>query len=734
VAASRTIPSSSRPNDLLSAPVSTLRGVGPDGEKLLHKIGIRTTWDLLWHLPRAHDDLSKVVPLRSLREGPSQSAVAVVGKITERRTSRGTPLTEMELLDESGVPSRVRATWFGRQFVKQRVREGQRIRLAGKLKFFGRGLVFDNPDFEPADSEGIHTGRIVPIYRLTEGLSDKQLRRWLHTAVEGATDRAGKRVSTPLVTYVTDPLPEAIRERQALPTMRDALRQIHFPEDPIAIFRARRRLAFDELLVLQLATAQRRQRWVADARAVPLVADESELERWIRGLPFELTGAQQRVLAEIRHDLAATVPMSRLLEGDVGAGKTVVAAIAMRVAAAARTQSALMAPTELLAEQHYRTLQGLFADGGPTVELLTASVPAHRRVEIRERLASGGTDVAVGTHALLEEDVAFQRLALVVVDEQQRFGVAQRGVLREKGIYPHVLLTTATPIPQTLWQTLNRDLDVSILDEMPLGRQEIRTEVRAPDALPRVWPWVREHVALGEQAFVVCPRIDPDDPDEGPPAEQLFDAKPGPPLPSAVATEEELRRGALKEVRVGLVHGRMPQKERDAIMTRFRDREIDVLVATTVIEVGIDIPNATMMVVLGAERFGLAQLHQLRGRVGRGTVRSFCVLVSPAKDSDRLRAMTERAEKDGRERLLNGFELAQRDLEIRGPGQFLGQEQSGFADQLRVVDLTDIDPRLLEDVGEEVDRVIQSDPELELPEHEGLRGAVDDLWRRYAQV
>jgi ATP-dependent DNA helicase RecG len=421
----------------------------------------------------------------------------------------------------------------------------------------------------------------------------------------------------------------------------------------------------------------------------------------------------------------------------------VVAAIAMRIAAASGTQSALMAPTELLAEQHFRTLSDLFAHGGPTVELLTASVPAQRRAEIRERLLSGATEAVVGTHALLEEDVAFLRLALVVVDEQQRFGVRQRGVLREKGLYPHVLLTTATPIPQTLWQTLNRDLDVSVLDEMPVGRQEIRTEVRRPDALPRIWPWVKERVALGEQAFVVCPRIDPDDPVEEPPAEQLFDAKPSVPLPSAVATEEELRRGPLKEIRVGLVHGRMPQKERDAIMTRFRDRELDVLVATTVIEVGIDIPNATMMIVLGAERFGLAQLHQLRGRVGRGALRSFCVLVSPAKDSDRLRAMTELVDTDEPggsrgalppRRLLNGFELAQRDLEIRGPGQFLGQEQSGFADQLRVVDLTDIDPRLLEDVGDEVDRLIGADPELERAEHKGLRDAVDDLWRRYAQV
>ncbi|MBI2773081.1 MAG: hypothetical protein HYX56_01115 [Chloroflexi bacterium] len=336
----------------------------------------------------------------------------------------------------------------------------------------------------------------------------------------------------------------------------------------------------------------------------------------------------------------------------------------------------------------------------------------------------------MGTHALIEETVTFRKLALVVVDEQQRFGVDQRASLRSKGDYPHVLLTTATPIPQTLWQTLNRDLDVSVLNELPVGRQEIRTEVRTPDALAKVWPWVKEHVALGEQAFVVCPRIDPADTEESERSGTLFGEEGGW-TPSAVATEEELRRGGLAGIRVGLVHGRMPQRERDEVMTRFRDREIDVLVATTVIEVGIDIPDATIMVVLGADRFGLAQLHQLRGRVGRSDTRSYCVLVSPAKGSDRLVAMSEKVVRDGRERQLNGFELAQKDLEIRGPGQFLGREQSGFADQLRVVTLTDIDPRLLEDASREADVIIREDPELRRPEHAELRRAVDELWRRY---
>jgi ATP-dependent DNA helicase RecG len=756
-----------RRHSLLSGPVSTVRGVGPDGQKLLERIGIRTVEDLLWHLPRGYVDYSKIVPLRSLRAGQEQTTIAVVGRIGTRRTARGQLITEMELRDEDGTPTRHSVVFFGNQFVKQRFMEGQRVRISGKVrpKFRDLGLTFDKPKIEPADREAVHTGRIVPVYRLTEGLKEGHLRRWLHTAVEGARDRSGKVATSPLVDHVPDPLPTEIRERRQLPTIVEALKQVHFPDDPMALFRARRRLGFDELLTLQLATAQRRARWAAEARAIELTVADRELEAWTRELPFALTSAQRRALGQIRADLARAVPMSRLLEGDVGSGKTVVAALAMRIAMRSGAQSAFMPPPELRAAQHFDTRSALFERGGPTLEKLTASVPRGERERTLDRARRGELDAVVGTHALLEEDVEFKRFALAVIDEQHRFGVGQRSTLREKGLYPHVLLTTATPIPQTLWQTLNRDLDVSILDEMPAGRQEIKTEVRTPDSLPRLWPWVKMRVGRGEQAFVVCPRIDPsDDPTDGgrgsegarPPRTLLFDPREAEFAPSAVAMEEDLRRGPLKDVRVGLVHGRVPQKERDVVMTRFRDREIDVLVATTVVEVGIDIPNATVMVVLGAERFGLAQLHQLRGRVGRGATQSFCVLVSPQKDSDRLAAMTEtvpderasrgseRASRGSERaswgsegagpphRLLNGFELAKRDLQIRGPGQFLGQEQSGFADQLRVVDIMDIDPKLLDDASAEADRVIGADPDLERAEHRGLRDAVDELWRRYA--
>jgi ATP-dependent DNA helicase RecG len=373
-----------------------------------------------------------------------------------------------------------------------------------------------------------------------------------------------------------------------------------------------------------------------------------------------------------------------------------------------------MAPTELLAEQHFRTLSALFAAGGPSVRLLTSSVSAPDRREILAALADGSLDVAVGTHALVVEGVAFKKLGLAVVDEQHRFGVRQRTTLREKGVDPHLLLTTATPIPRTLTQTIYRDLDLSVLDELPQGRQPIRTEVRPPEALEKVWPWLRDRVANGEQAFIVTPRIDPADGEDG--------------APSAIATFEELRAGALKGLRIALLHGRMPATERDQTMRRFAGRELDVLVATTVVEVGIDITNATVMVILGAERFGLAQLHQLRGRVGRGDKRSFAILISDAAaDSERLQAMVEQT--DGKP--LDGFALAQRDLEIRGAGEFLGDEQSGV-DELRIVDLKDVDPRLARETGEDADVILAADPTLERPEHAGLARAVESLWRRYA--
>jgi len=703
-----TASTSGPPSSSLELPVRSLPGVGEDSEKLLEKLGIRTIGDLLWHLPRRHIDFSTFVPLRALTPDKEQTAQAIVGPIRERRTARGQPLTEVELLELDGTPTGVTATWFGRQFIGAKVRSGQQVRVSGKVAWFGRALQFRQPKIEAADAEAVHTGRLVPVYALTEGLKEGNLRRWLHTAVEGGPRR------TAVVREIEDPLPPEIRERRALLALPEAMKEVHFPSSDAVLQEGKRRLAFDELLTLQLGLAQRRARWQRDARAPLLQAPDALVASWVAALPFTLTAAQQRSFSEVRGDLARTIPMSRLLEGDVGSGKTVVAALAARIAVTSGTQVALMAPTELLAEQHHRTISALFADGGPTVELLTSSVSSAARRAILERLASGMLDVVVGTHALVVEGVMFKRLGLAVIDEQHRFGVRQRTTLREKGSDPHLLLTTATPIPRTLTQTIYRDLDLSVIDELPVGRQEITTHVRTSDDLGKVWDGVRQAVGRGQQAFVVCPRIDPEEPSSG-------DAP-----PSAIAVERELRSGPLAGARLALMHGRMPAKERDDVMRRFAAAEIDVLVATTVVEVGIDVPNATVMVILGAERFGLAQLHQLRGRVGRGAERAYCVLVSDVEDSERLAAMTER--KDGHP--LDGFELARRDLEIRGAGQYLGDEQHGLS-ELRIVDLADVDPRLAMETADEADAILSRDPALERAEHARLAAAVEALWRRH---
>ena len=646
-----------------------------------------------------------------MRAEQEQTVEAILGRIGQRRTSTGKLMTEVELVDPADhAPTNIRATWFGRQFIKERFPEGQLVRISGKVRFFGRSLQFSNPKMEPASAERVHTGRIVPVYKLTEGLKEGVLRRWLHTAVEGGAKR------TPVVREVTETLPEEIRERRDLLPVQEALREIHFPSDWPPLFAARRRLAFDELLILQVALGQRRARWTKDAKALALTVSDAQLHAWIRDLPFALTPSQLKSLDQIRADLAKRVPMSRLLEGDVGSGKTVVAALAARIAVAAGTQAALMAPTELLAEQHYRSLAQLFSKDGPRVALLTSSVTGPARRETLAAIELGDIDVVVGTHALVEESVVFKKLALAVVDEQHRFGVRQRATFREKGIDPHLLLTTATPIPQTLSQTVYRDLDISVLDELPSGTQQIRTEVRTSDALPKVWPWLRDLVAKGEQAFIVTPRIEEDPEDD---------------LPSAEATYRDLSKKDLAGLRVALLHGRMPAKDRDKVMARFAAGEIDVLVATTVVEVGIDIPKASVMVILGAERFGLAQLHQLRGRVGRRGQRAYCVLVSEkAEESERLAAMTEISQKTGKP--LDGFELAKRDLEIRGAGQFLGTEQSGLENELRIVNMADVDPKLLDETAVEADALLAGDPQLEHPDHAALAAAVDELWRRYA--
>ena len=656
------------------------------------RMGLVSVRDLLFHLPRRYDDLREMRKLGDLtwvEDGEVVSArVNVVDIRVEASFRRRVQRTIAVLDDETGS---IEATWFGRRYIERRLHPGQRVIVSGKMKHFGRKRTLDNPDFQPegSDDELLHVGRIVPVYRLTAGLTANRLR----VAIREALDRAGH--------DYPEYLPPDLRERQRLAPVAEALEQAHYPATFEGRDAALRRIAFDELLALQVGmVGRRRQRGREAARPIPV--DEGvdrELRDALRGSlarkldrEVALTPDQDTAIVDIRTDLARTTPMLRLLQGDVGSGKTAVAAYALAAAARTGMQGALLAPTDLLARQHHRTLTALLEHAAIPVELLTGSLAAASARHTLELVASGMARIVVGTHALLQERVAFASLGVVVIDEQHRFGVEQRGQLEAKAggdRAPHVLLMTATPIPRTLGQVLYADLDVSNLRTPPEGRLPIRTGIRRPDELDGTWQKVREEAAAGHRTFVVVPLID-----EADAADDATNGRNGAPAgfwdASAPAAEAEAvrLRELLAPLRVGMVHGRMKAADRDAEMARFRDGELDVLVGTTVVEVGVDVTEATMMIVQGADRFGLAQLHQLRGRVGRGESASFCVLVSDSVDATaqaRLKAVAE---------IRDGFELAERDWELRREGDVLGLVQSGLP-RLRIASLQRDDHRAL---------------------------------------
>ncbi len=660
------------PVELLSTPLArsgltagaTLRRAGI-------RLGLYDVRDLLFHLPRRYDDLREMRKLGDLMfvaDGDVISAQATVGDVRVEPGFRGRiQRTIARLEDDTGA---IDATWFGRRFIERRLQVGAQVVVSGKLKHFGRRLTIDNPEFqvlagELGETELLHAGRIVPVYPLTAGLTAIRLR----AAIREALDKAGYAYPE----YLPD---EIARDEDLVPIAR-AIEEAHFPASFPGRDAALRRLAFDELLALQLGMVERRRQRVRDA--APEIRVVAEADAAVRsaivgaigarvGEAIDLTVDQVVAMDALRDDLARPTPMLRLLQGDVGSGKTAVAAYALAATARMGLQGALLAPTDLLARQHLETVSALLEGVGIGVTLLTGSLKADVKARSLEAIASGQALVVVGTHALLQDAVSFADLGLVVIDEQHRFGVDQRGALEAKagGRSPHVLLMTATPIPRTLGQVLYADLDVSDLRTPPAGRVKIRTGVKRPHDLDGTWQKVREEAALGHRTFVVVPLIE-EGADEG---------------DGAVAAESEAVRLAalLDPLRVGMVHGRLKPAERDAEMGRFRDGDLDVLVGTTVVEVGVDVPAATMMVIEGADRFGLAQLHQLRGRVGRGSIESFCVLVTESTDETaiaRLRAVVDSND---------GFALAEKDFELRKEGDVLGLAQSGFP-RLRIASL-----------------------------------------------
>ncbi len=673
---------------IADAPVQYLRGVGPARAALLARLGIDTIRDLLLHLPRRHEDRRHPAPLAHLREGVEQASIVRVERVQLVRTRRGAPLVRAGVADATGV---AHALWFNQPYLAQTLARGQQISLYGKVRRVGRGLQFLSPEVEvlDADEEPWLIGRLVPIYPTTEGLPQRTLRGIIRDALEAHA------------AAMPDVLPEAVRNRFRLPPIREALWAAHFPDEERDQIVGRRRLAFEELLVLQIGILQQRAALEATPRGASYGPPGGLVSRFLASLPFPLTGAQRRVIAEITADLHRSVPMNRLLHGDVGSGKTVVAAAALVTCVDGGYQGALMAPTEILAGQHHLTLQHVLAPLGIDVHLLTGSMETAAREAALHALRCGGAAVVIGTHALLEERVVFDRLGLLVVDEQHRFGVMQRARLRRKGRAPDVLVMTATPIPRTLALTVYGDLDVSVVDEMPPGRRPSATYVRSAAARTKVYTYVRDQVKSGAQAYVVCPLIE---------ESETLQAR------SAVDLATELSAGPLEGLRVMVMHGRLSGPEKAARMEAFRAGQVDVLVATTVIEVGIDVSNATIMVVEDADRYGLAQLHQLRGRIGRGQARSQCILIAdPTTPDGRRRLEVMAATHDG-------FRIAQEDLALRGPGEILGVRQHGIAG-LRIADLV-TDLPVLEETREAARTLLAGDPELSDPALAGLGDAV----------
>ena len=685
--------------------VTKLKGIRRQDVAKLKKLGAETVGDLVYHFPHRHNDFADIRNVSDLQLGEDQTVVVTVWEANETRTGPRRSSTQAVLSDETG---NVRATWFNQGYLAKTFRQGTKLVLSGKVNVFRGSFVFESPEYEllTGQEELVHTGRLVPVYPIVTGLPQRTLRRLVKQALDVG------------ISQITEVLPEDVRHRAGLMGLQNAISQAHYPDNAADWTAARRRLAFDELLLLQLAVLSRKRRWQQEDDGIALKVDGVALDAFLGSLPFELTKAQSKVLDEILGDIAQATPMSRLLQGDVGSGKTVVAATALVLAALNGHQGALIAPTEILAEQHYLTLTHLLS-GKPEaagdhvavvgdgilpqpikIGLLLGSLSKKNKDEMHERISAGEIDVMIGTHALIQEGVEPPSLALAVVDEQHRFGVMQRASIRGKGRKPHLLAMSATPIPRSLALTVYGDLDVSVLDEMPPGRQPIKTRWLAPDKRDVAYEFVRKQVAEGRQAFIVCPLIE---------ESEALQTR------SAVEEHQRLSTKVFPELSLGLLHGRMKLREKEATMERFQADELSVLVSTPVIEVGIDVPNATVMLVDGADRFGLAQLHQFRGRVGRGEHQSFCLLLadSPGEEArERLKLV---------ERIDDGFELAEEDLRIRGPGDYMGTRQSGLP-QLKVARITDHD--VLGLARREATRMLDADPGLDREEHRLLGDAV----------
>ncbi len=687
------------PKVTLRDDVTRLRSVTKQNLPKLKRLGVKKVEDLVYLFPHRHNDFANTRKVSELTPGEEQTVVVKVWEASQTGRNPRRKSTQAILGDDTG---NIRAIWFNQPWLATTLKPGAPVAISGKVGVFRGQPVFENPEYEllQGEEELVHTGRLVPVYPLTEGLYQRTLRRIAKQALDAT------------LAQVADFLPEDMRHRIGVIGAQNAIAQMHYPDSPQDWATARRRLAFDELFLMQLAVIARKRRWRQQGDGIQLSAHPAKIAAYTDSLPFALTGAQSRSLDEILRDLRGDKPMSRLLQGDVGSGKTVVAVVALLAAALDGYQGALMAPTEILAEQHFLSISRLLSGGAApsldehlasvevepmtrplTIALLLGSLPRRAKEEVHERIAQGEVDIVVGTQALIQDTVEAPRLAVVVVDEQHRFGVMQRASLREKGSRPHMLAMSATPIPRSLALTLYGDLDISIIDELPPGRQTIRTRWVEPERRMASYGFVRKQVEQGRQAFIVCPLIE---------ESEAIQSR------AAVEEYERLSTNVFPDLRLGLLHGRMPLREKEQVLDLFQQGKLEVLVSTPVVEVGIDVPNASVMLIDGADRFGLAQLHQFRGRVGRGVHQSYCLLLADAPGQDareRLKLV---------ERIQDGFQLAEEDLALRGAGDYMGTRQSGLPD-LRVARISD--QELLVLARREAERLLESDPTLSKDEN-----------------
>ncbi|MBR6872978.1 MAG: ATP-dependent DNA helicase RecG [Ruminococcus sp.] len=671
--------------DVLEKPITYVKGVGPKRAELYKKLGIVTAFDLLCHYPRSYVDYSVQIPIKDApRDEVCVVRAKLVRKLAPAFVRKGLTVFKAVLTDGSDDLTLI---IYNAEYQFRSLCENREYILCGKINGNLVRREISSPLIIPADSPDL----IQPSYHLTEGLSQNMLRQNIHTVLDS------------IGSQIYEPLPREIMNRYSLCALDFALENIHFPRDPHSFEIAKRRLVFDELLTLRLGMNLLR---VRELKATGCRMAQQSIRDYYASLPFELTGCQKRAIEDCCTDMCRGYPMNRLIQGDVGSGKTAVAAGAAYFAAQNGYQTALMAPTEILAAQHFETLSGFLEPLGVKVALLTGSLTPKKKAALKEAIKQGEYAVTVGTHALVQQSTEFARLGLVITDEQHRFGVGQRETLASKGENPHKLVMSATPIPRTLAMMIYGDLDLSVLDELPKGRQKIETYAVTGKLRERAFGFIRDRLSEGRQAYIVCPMIEENDLE----------------LQSVTEYADRLRKTSFKDWRVGLLHGKMPAADKESVMKRFKDHELDLLVSTTVVEVGVDVPNAAVMLIENADRFGLSQLHQLRGRVGRGQYKSCCILVTDNVTEDSVKRLKILS------KVSDGFKISEEDLKLRGPGDFFGSRQHGLP-KLRIADMSS-DTELLRSAQAAADSITSKDPALTAPEHAGLRELADRLFAR----